>query len=63
LILYAHDVCRGIGVPFVPPTDVCLRLREHTRSWPMWDGPGNELGTSNDPWSDMLVGSGRHPQT
>jgi len=29
----------------------------------MWDGPGNELGTSNDPWSDMLVGSGRHPQT
>jgi len=63
LILHAHDVCCGLRVPFVPPTDVCYRLREHTRSWPMWDGPGNELGTGNDPWLDMLVGSGRHPQT
>ena len=63
LIMHAHDVCCGLGVPFVPPPDVCYRLREHTRSWPMWDGPGNELGTGNDPWSDMLVGSDRHPQT
>lgn len=63
LILHAHDVCSGLGVPFVPPTAECHRLREHTRSWPMWHGPGNELGTGNDPWSDMLVGSGRQPRT
>jgi hypothetical protein len=59
LILHAHDVCVGLGVAFEPPADVAARLREHTRSWPMWDGPGNELGSSDDPWGDMLAGSGR----
>lgn len=62
LILHAHDVCSGLGVPFLPPPDACHRLREHTRSWPMWDGAGNELGFSDDPWGDMLTGSGRRRQ-
>ena len=29
LVMHAHDVCAGLGVPFEPPVDVCLRLREH----------------------------------
>ncbi len=63
LILHAHDVCCGLDVPFAPPADICHRLREHTRTWPMWDGPGNELGTTDDPWRDLLIGSGRRPQS
>jgi hypothetical protein len=63
LILHAHDVCAGLGVPFEPPADVCHRLREHTRGWPMWVGPGNELGSSDDPWGDLLTGAGRRRQT
>ena len=59
LILHAHDVCAGLAVAFEPPADICHRLREHTRSWPMWIGPGNELGSSDDPWGDMLTGAGR----
>jgi len=62
LILHAHDVCAGLGVPFEPPADVCHRLREHTRTWPMWSGPGNELGSSDDPWGDLLTGAGRRRQ-
>ena len=37
LVLHAHDVCAGLGVSFEPPADLCERLREHTRDWPMWD--------------------------
>ena len=36
LILHAHDVCSGLGVEFEPDPDLCHRLREHTRPWPMW---------------------------
>src|SRR5947207_1958543 len=36
LVLHAHDVCAGVDVPFTPPSDLCFRLREHTRAWPMW---------------------------
>ena len=31
LILHAHDVGQGLGVPFEPPVGLCYRLREHTR--------------------------------
>jgi hypothetical protein len=63
LILHAHDVCVGLGVAFDPPAEVARRLREHTRHWPTWVGPGNELGMSDDPWGDLLAGSGRRRQT
>ena len=59
LILHAHDVCYGLGMRFDPPADLCLRLREHTRPWPMWAYVWNELAFTNDPWGDLLVASGR----
>ena len=60
LILHAHDVSAGLGVPLVPPADACLRLREHTRGWPHWSSPGwRPAPITDDPWHDLLVGSGR----
>jgi hypothetical protein len=61
LILHAHDVCTGLQVPFEPPVDLCERLREHTRPWPLWNLLWNGLGRTDDPWSDLLVASGRQP--
>jgi hypothetical protein len=58
LILHAHDVCAGLGVPFEPPRDLTYRLREHTRPWPMWT-MGWTLGRTDDPWGDLVTGSGR----
>jgi hypothetical protein len=60
LILHAYDVCQGLGVPFDPPAELCERLREHTRDWPMWASPGWSSPTdSADAWSDLLRCSGR----
>jgi hypothetical protein len=59
LILHAHDVCAGLQVPFEPPAELCYRLREHTRPWPMWTVAWNGLGHTEDPWGDLLTGSGR----
>jgi hypothetical protein len=59
LILHAHDVSQGLHVAFEPPDDLCYRLREHTRPWPMWTVAWHGLGSSHDPWSDLLAGSGR----
>ena len=60
LALHAHDVCTGLGVAFEPPADLAFRLREHTRPWPMWSGAGGwSLGRTDDPWGDLLAGSGR----
>ena len=55
LILHAHDVCTGLGVPFDPPRELCRRLWHHTRDWPM----GAPIATTDDPWSDLLERSGR----
>jgi hypothetical protein len=59
LILHAHDVCCGLQVPFDPPDDLCHRLREHSRPWPMWTLAWKPLGRSEDPWGDLLLASGR----
>jgi hypothetical protein len=59
LVLHAHDVCEGLGVPFTPPEDLCHRLREHTRPWPMWTIYWNGLGATSDPWGDLLAATGR----
>lgn len=59
LILHAHDVCTGLGIPFEPPADLSLRLREHTRPWPLWTLAWNGLGRTDDPWGDLLASSGR----
>jgi hypothetical protein len=59
LSLHAHDVGTGLGVGFEPPAELCHRLREHTRPWPVWDGAWGALGTSADPWRDLLAASGR----
>lgn len=56
LALHAHDVCSGLGVPFVPPTDVCARLFVSTAGWP---GAVEGFTRSGDPWTDLLVRSGR----
>jgi hypothetical protein len=63
LILHAHDVCLGLKVPFEPPDELCYRLREHTRPWPMWTLEWNGLGHTGDPWGDLLTGSGRGRQS
>jgi hypothetical protein len=62
LVLHAHDVCAGLGVSFAPPTDLCRRLREHTRPWPVWTDPWAPLAMTDGPWSDLLSASGR-PQS
>lgn len=60
MLLHAHDVCTGLGVTLAPPGDACARLREHTRGWPHWSGPGwSDPASTDDPWRDLLVASGR----
>lgn len=60
LILHAHDVCAGLGVPFEPPAALCERLRRHTAGWPHWRSPGwSPLTLAADPWPDLLRASGR----
>ena len=57
MILHAHDVCAGLGVPFDPPQVLCRRLRERTREW-----PGQALlPPTDDAWRDLLQRSGRPP--
>ena len=63
LILHAHDVCTGLGVPFEPAADVCHRLREHTRPWPLWQRGWSGLARTDDPWGDLLTSSGRTRRT
>jgi hypothetical protein len=55
MILHAHDVCAGLGIPFAPPDDVCARLRDEARDWP---GQAR-LPATDDAWSDLLERSGR----
>jgi hypothetical protein len=60
LILHAHDVCAGLGIPFAPPADLCGRLRDHTREWVHWTTPGwHALPATDDAWGDLLDASGR----
>jgi hypothetical protein len=59
LILHAYDVAGGLGTAFEPAAEMCRRLREHTRSWPMWGVHWKPLGESDDPWGDLLAASGR----
>jgi hypothetical protein len=59
LILHAHDVCSGLGVKFEPEAELCRRLRDHTRPWPMWTVAWNGLAHTDDPWRDLLRSSGR----
>ena len=64
LALHAHDVCAGLGVPFVPPVDGCERLRRHVADWPYWTSPAAtwpRLTLEGDPWDDLLASSGRGP--
>ncbi|MBK5221331.1 MAG: hypothetical protein JJE52_00320 [Acidimicrobiia bacterium] len=60
LVLHGHDVCAGLGIELVPPTELCERLRQHTASWPHWTSPGwDPLTLTGDPWADLLRASGR----
>ncbi len=59
LILHARDVAIGLDVAFDPSADLCSRLREHTRRWPVWTAEWRGLGRTDDPWADLLRGSGR----
>ena len=59
LILHAHDVCTGLGLPFAPPPELCARLRDHTADWPVWPYLGPGLSVTADAWNDLLRASGR----
>jgi hypothetical protein len=59
LILHAHDVSVGLGIEFEPSAAIARRLREHTRPWPMWTMAWNGLGSTDDPWGDLLAASDR----
>jgi hypothetical protein len=59
LILHANDVAAGLGLAFEPGEGLCRRLREHTRPWPLWTLDWNGLAETDDPWGDLLAGSGR----
>lgn len=60
MLLHAHDVCTGLGIPFAPPADLCDRLRHHTRTWPHWSSPGwHPLTLAGDPLHDLLTASAR----
>ena len=59
LVLHSHDVCAGLRVTFEPDAEMCRRLREHTRSWPMWTVAWDGLAETDDPWGDLLTSSGR----
>lgn len=59
-ILHGHDVAQGLGVEFRPPTGVCARLRDHTKDWRHWHGGvWPPLAFTDDPWADLVIGSGR----
>jgi hypothetical protein len=60
LILHANDVCKGLGVAYEPPADLCERLIDHAAGFP-WAGMGwtpPSIGT-DDPWGELLRASGR----
>ena len=59
LALHAHDVALGLDIGFEPADELCGRLREHTRPWPMWARMGPGLDATGDPWADLLRASGR----
>ena len=46
-------------LPDVDGIQLCRRLREHTRPWPMWTLSWHGLVETDDPWLDLLAGSGR----
>ena len=59
LILHAHDVCKGLGVEFEPPSDLCTDLIAQTAGSP-WSLPGwRKPAASDDPWGELLACSGR----
>jgi hypothetical protein len=59
MVLHAHDVCTGLGIPFHPPNDLCQRLRDHTRDWPH----AASIEPTADAWRDLLQRSGRRSAT
>jgi Asp/Glu/hydantoin racemase len=55
MVLHAHDITSGLGVPFEPPADLTRRLLWSTLEWPVFD----RIEPSGDAWSDLLERSGR----
>jgi hypothetical protein len=71
LVLHGADVCAGLDLPLVPPTGLATRLRDHVREWLWVDAraappavaPVGTLSPTDDPWSDLLEGTGRPRRT
>ncbi len=55
LLLHGHDVVRGLGGRLAPPPALCESVLASTDLW-MLD---RRRATGKDPWTDLLVGSGR----
>jgi hypothetical protein len=60
-------VCAGLSLSLAPPADLAARLRDHVATWLWVDGrssppavaPIGGRPPTDDPWSDLLEGTGR----
>jgi hypothetical protein len=56
VLLHTHDVLEGVAVPFFPPAEMCAWVLGSQTLW-MLDPKRAEMG--DDPWTALLLGSGR----
>ena len=58
VLLHTHDVLEGLEVPFNPPAQMCEWVLE---SQTLWMLDRERAKTGDDPWTSLLLGSGRSP--
>jgi uncharacterized protein (TIGR03083 family) len=51
VLVHTDDICRGFGVPFVPPSPLCRKLVKRGSPW--------ALRLNVDPWTALRFASGR----
>ena len=56
LVLHTYDVLSGLGVDWEPPADLC---RSIVSTESLWMLDRDVAGAAPDPWTALLLGSGR----